>query len=190
MLINAPTTRERPITNPSCKPTNLRLDQGELARSLGPALQSMRLWTRAVANASRLNLSDRASTTAADHTTFDSARTNPNAPLPDHPASQRKFTVTAVGPNAALSWLLAEHLGASIMRVAELYSLRGTAKSAEHYAQAVVDFSRDIGSRRLTSRALALRASVRLHSANADGAELDLDLINDTLDVVSAHNTA
>lgn len=146
----------------------------------------MRLWTRAFANVSRLNIHEAKSTTAPDNSAFQSQRTDANAPLPDHPTSSRKYAVALSGPNAALSWSLAEHFGISILRVAELYSLRGTAKSAEHYAQAAVDFARDVGSRRLTSRALALRASVRLHSANHEGAELDLDLISDTLDAVRA----
>lgn len=112
------------------------------------------------------------------------------------------------GLNAALSWQLAEvsarrlvtavetlssadlkleqHFGSSILRVAELYALRGTAKSAEHYAQAALDFSRDINSRRLMVRALVLRASVRLQATNSEGAELDLQLIEDVVDPVGS----
>jgi hypothetical protein len=74
-----------------------------------------------------------------------------------------------------------QSLGGSILRVAILHSIRGTPKSAEHYAKHALDISRDLGSARLIARALTVRAEVRLHAGNIQGAQEDLDMSDNAL---------
>lgn len=76
-------------------------------------------------------------------------------------------------------------LGSSILRVATLYALRGTVKSAEHYSQAANDLAQDLGARRLMARALAVRVETRLRCGNLEGAEVDLEMMDGVLDAVS-----
>ncbi|ORY92414.1 peptidase family C50-domain-containing protein [Leucosporidium creatinivorum] len=157
--------------------------RGDLNRSLASALQAMRVWCRASANLARLSTTEsKASTPTNEAATFTSVATDPNAPLPEHPpASTRKRTAVSTGPHASLSWELAEAFGGAILRVATLYSTRGTPKAAEHYADGAMDFAKEMGSTRFMARALAVRTEVRLHAGNLEGAEMDLELIGGAL---------
>ncbi|GAA5830726.1 hypothetical protein JCM11251_001054 [Rhodosporidiobolus azoricus] len=154
--------------------------KGELSRSLAPAMQAMRLGTRALNNISRL-----APAPLKDSSTTGSTF---NAPPPDHktpladaaPINHRKASSTALpgGAVAGLSWQLAEALFDSTLRVASLHFTRGTPKSAEFYAQQALDLAEDLGSARCMARALALRADVRMHWTRLEEAEADLSRLD------------
>lgn len=68
-----------------------------------------------------------------------------------------------------------------MLRVASIYLIRGTPKSADYYAEQAVNFAEDIGSARLLARAIAVRAEVRLQSHNFVGTKLDLDRMDELL---------
>lgn len=63
----------------------------------------------------------------------------------------------------------------SVLRVATLYAVQGTSKSAEHYAKGALELATEIGSPRLAARCLAVRVEVRLRWGLLDEAQADLD---------------
>lgn len=73
----------------------------------------------------------------------------------------------------------------AMLRVATIYLVRGTPKSADHYAQQAVAFAEDMGSARLLARAIAVRAEVRLQSHNFEQAKIDLDRMDQLLGLSS-----
>ncbi|GAA5968747.1 hypothetical protein JCM11641_000719 [Rhodosporidiobolus odoratus] len=152
--------------------------KGELSRSLAPALQAMRLRSRALNNISRLAPAPaKGSTSSADDAAF-------QAPPQDHRTllaeaasvdQEKKGTALPGGALAGLGWQLAEGLVTSTLRVAQLHFLRGTPKSADFYATQAFELAEDLASSRLMARALALRADVRLHWGKWEEADGDLD---------------
>ena len=150
--------------------------KGDLARSLNPALQALRVWTRALSNISRLSAKESPITVADAATAFTAPSTGVSkAALPEHAAATgKKYGVSLNGPSAGLSWQLGDALGAAMLRVAALYSLRGTPKSAEWYADQAVEFAADVGSGRLLARAVLARAQVRMLAGRVDDAAIDL----------------
>ncbi|KAM0746055.1 hypothetical protein T439DRAFT_384325 [Meredithblackwellia eburnea MCA 4105] len=164
--------------------------KGELVRSLGPALQAMRLWGRAVQNISRLAppsspSANKSHTSSSAVDSFTSTPpVNPREPLPEFPTVARKRVQPAKvqWPSTGLAWQLSENLILSFLRVGYLYTLRGTAKSAEYYADQALSIAEDICSPRLCVRALALRVEVHLHVGNLAGAEKDLAMMDTLLD--------
>lgn len=81
--------------------------QADLARAIEPALQAMRVWTRALSNISRLSAPEfTAQKTRAD--TFQATASDPNEALSEFPAASRKrHVVQSNGAHGALSWQLA-----------------------------------------------------------------------------------
>lgn len=70
------------------------------------------------------------------------------------------------------------------MRVAQIYSIRGTPKSSEHFASQAIELAQDLGSSRLVARATIARAQVRLSAANLIGCSEDLDATSALLNSV------
>ncbi|GAA5958016.1 hypothetical protein JCM21900_004746 [Sporobolomyces salmonicolor] len=153
--------------------------KGDLARSLAPATQSMRVYQRALNNISRLTPSLRASSPDSDPSdTFIAPRTDHVTPLNDLvPALRKRSRFGPGGPQAGVSWQLAEQLACSILRVASLHHTRGTPKSAEFYALQAREFAQELGSARLVARAAALRAEVRIHVGKLEEAAEDLAMV-------------
>ncbi|GAA5908652.1 hypothetical protein JCM5296_006001 [Sporobolomyces johnsonii] len=153
--------------------------KGDLARSLAPATQAMRVYQRALNNISRLTPSAKPS--SPDSNPSDTFTAPPNdhvTPLNDLvPASRKRNGFGSGGPQAAVSWQLAEQLASSILRVASLHLTRGTPKSAEFYALQAREFAQELGSARLVARATALRAEVRLHAGKLEEAAEDLAVV-------------
>ncbi|GAA5885666.1 hypothetical protein JCM6882_007518 [Rhodosporidiobolus microsporus] len=150
--------------------------KGELSRSLAPAMQAMRLGTRALNNIARLAPVP-AKDSSAGGSAFNAPPTDHKTPLADAaPINQRKGGSTALpgGALAGLSWQLVEALLTSTLRVATLHFTRGTPKSADFYAQQALDLAEDLGSARGMARALALKADVRMHWGKLEEAEADL----------------
>lgn len=77
--------------------------------------------------------------------------------------------------------MVPQGLARAMLRVATLHSIRGTPKSAEYYADQALGFADDVGSSRLSARALVARADVRVHVGNFDGADEDLGRIEGIL---------
>ncbi|GJN89037.1 hypothetical protein Rhopal_002011-T1 [Rhodotorula paludigena] len=149
--------------------------KGELSRSIAPAMQAMRLGTRALNNVSRLASAPSASPLPPD-STFSARPTDHVTPLADAaPINERKGTVLPGGAHAGLSWQLAELLLDAILRVASLHFVRGTPKSADFFAQQALDLAEDLASPRQMARALSLRADVRMHWGKMQDASGDLD---------------
>ncbi|GAA5940472.1 hypothetical protein JCM1841_001027 [Sporobolomyces salmonicolor] len=153
--------------------------KGDLARSLAPATQSMRVYQRALNNVSRLTPSLRASSPDSDPSdTFIAPRIDHVTPLNDLvPASRKRNRFGPGVPQAGVSWQLAEQLACSILRVASLHHTRGTPKSAEFYALQAREFAQELGSARLVARAAALRAEVRIHAGKLEEAAEDLAIV-------------
>ncbi|GAA6027635.1 hypothetical protein JCM8097_007957 [Rhodosporidiobolus ruineniae] len=153
--------------------------KGELSRSLAPAMQAIRLGTRALNNISRLAPAPPKST-STDDSAFQAPKMDHVTALADAaPIGEKKSSATlAGGAHAGLSWQLAEALLDSTLRVATLHFLRGTPKSAEFYAQQALDLAEDLGSSRMMARALALRTDVRLHWGRIGQAAEDLDVLD------------
>ncbi|SCV67820.1 BQ2448_5431 [Microbotryum intermedium] len=149
--------------------------RGDLGRCLAPALQAMRLLNRALANITRLSTTE---STSKDDSAFVSDRTDPNAPLPEHPAQTKHYSVSSAGPYASVLYGIADGLGAAILRVANLYWIRGTPKSAEFFAGHALDVATQYGANLLMMRAILLRCEVRMHAGNLEGAEEDLKAID------------
>ncbi|KAK4699322.1 separase, partial [Phenoliferia sp. Uapishka_3] len=157
--------------------------RGDLTRSLQPAMQAMRLLTRALNNISRLSTAPTVESTPPVITvdTFTAAApSDPKAPLPDlQVAKPKSHSPSKVQwPNTGLAWLIADSLARAILRVAMLHSVRGTPKSAEYFADHALSFAEDLGSSRLSVRALAVRTEVRLHSGKLLEAQEDLNKIS------------
>ncbi|GAA5849620.1 hypothetical protein JCM8547_000513 [Rhodosporidiobolus lusitaniae] len=150
--------------------------KGELSRSLAPAMQAMRVGTRALNNISRLAPVPTKTSSAATESAFEARPIDHVTALADAPPiNQRKSTTLPGGAQAGLSWQLAESLLDATLRVASLHFLRGTPKSADFYAQQALDLAEDLGSSRMMARALAVRADVRLHWGKFEEADADLD---------------
>ncbi|GAA6064363.1 hypothetical protein JCM10212_005877 [Sporobolomyces blumeae] len=147
--------------------------KGDLARSLAPALQAMRLASRALNNIARLDPVTRPAHDSVQ--AFRAAPTDNRTPLSDLAAPARKKNNTPSDPSrAGLSWLLADQLAMAILRVSQIYLVRGTPKHAEFYASQAVDLAQDLGSPRLEARACAMRAEVRLLAGKLADADQDL----------------
>ncbi|BGP15795.1 separin protein [Rhodosporidiobolus nylandii] len=152
--------------------------KGELSRSLAPAMQAMRLGTRALNNISRLAPAPPKASPSPAGRAFDAPPIDHVTGLADAaPINQRKSTVLPGGAHAGLSWQLAEALLDATLRVASLHCMRGTPKSADFYATQALDLAEDLGSTRLMARALALRADVRLHWEKFEEGDGDLDAV-------------
>ncbi|GAA5868801.1 hypothetical protein JCM1840_005124 [Sporobolomyces johnsonii] len=152
--------------------------KGDLARSLAPATQAMRVYQRALNNISRLTPSSKPSPDSNPSDTFTAPPNDHVTPLNDLvPASRKRNGFGSGGPQAAVSWQLAEQLASSILRVASLHLTRGTPKSAEFYALQAREFAQELGSARLVARATALRAEVRLHAGKLEEAAEDLAVV-------------
>ncbi|GAA6007706.1 hypothetical protein JCM10207_004847 [Rhodosporidiobolus poonsookiae] len=140
--------------------------KGELSRSLAPAMQAMRLGTRALNNISRLAPAPPkpSASAASDDAAFQVPPTDHVTALADAaPINERKSSTTLPGgAQAGLAWQLAEALLDSTLRVAQLHFTRGTPKSADFYATQALELAEDLGSARMMARALAVRAEVRL----------------------------
>ncbi|SCZ93128.1 BZ3500_MvSof-1268-A1-R1_Chr6-2g08479 [Microbotryum saponariae] len=163
---------------------------GDLGRCLAPALQAMRLLNRALANITRLSTIE---STNKDESAFVSDRTDPNAPLPEHPAQTKQYSVSTAGPYASVLYSIADGLGSAILRVASLYWIRGTPKSAEYFAGHALDIATQYGANLPMMRAILLRCEVRMHAGNLEGAEEDLQAIdlenaaNDSSELIEYH---
>ncbi|BGO99409.1 separin protein [Rhodotorula toruloides] len=157
--------------------------KGELSRALPPAIQAMRLATRAVNNLSRLASSPKPATPSAAESTFTAPLTDHVTPLADAPPINERKTSTTIpsGIHAGLSWRLLELLLATIERVALVHFVRGTPKSADYFAQQALDFAEDVGSANGMARALLLRADVRLQWGKQAEAAADLDRVSQLL---------
>ena len=70
--------------------------------------------------------------------------------------------------------------------MATLHSIRGTPKAAEYYADQALSFAQDLGSIRLSARALVVRTEVRLHTGKFVEAEEDLSKIGAMLGPVGS----
>ncbi|GAA5874618.1 hypothetical protein JCM3774_004663 [Rhodotorula dairenensis] len=131
--------------------------KGELSSCLGPALQSMRLSSRAVQNITRI--SPKTSRRSSGEV-FTAPRADPNAPLAD-PAlvnSQPSRASFASDTYSLLYWTLAQDLVSQTLRVAQLHHVRGTPKSADFFAKQACDLAEDLGSAANMASALVLRA--------------------------------
>ena len=80
---------------------------------------------------------------------------------------------------------MTQSLANAFLRVSHLYALRGTPKSAEHFAQQAIDLATDLGSSRALAKALNARAEVRMYAGNDVGSLKDLDLVSEILGTVS-----
>ena len=81
--------------------------QGDLARSLAPAMQAVRLYNRALGNISRLTATQ--TTSREEAATFDAPPSDHLTPLNDFPPQPKTPTdISAVGAHAGLSWQIAE----------------------------------------------------------------------------------
>ncbi|SGZ17700.1 BQ5605_C020g09137 [Microbotryum silenes-dioicae] len=164
--------------------------RGDLGRCLAPALQAMRLLNRGLANITRLSTIE---STNKDESTFASDRTDPNTPLPEHPAQTKQYSVSTAGPHASVLYSIADGLGSAILRVANLYWIRGTPKSAEYFAGHALDVATQYGANLPMMRAILLRCEVRMHAGNLEGAEADLQAIdlenaaNDSSELIEYH---
>ncbi|GAA5845459.1 hypothetical protein JCM5353_003517, partial [Sporobolomyces roseus] len=158
--------------------------RGDLARSLAPAMQAVRLYNRALGNISRLETSQKAS---RDQVPLFTAPPNDHiTPLNDFPSQSRKPTdITAGGAHAGLSWQIAEQLAQSIIRASNLYFVRGSPKDAEFYATQAIDLARDLSSDRMIARATASRVEVRILIGNSNGADIDLKYIEELIEATS-----
>ncbi|GEM07555.1 cysteine-type endopeptidase, separase [Rhodotorula toruloides] len=152
---------------------------GELNRALLPAIQAMRLATRAVNNIARLAPSPKSAASFPPQSTFMAPPTDHVTPLADAPPLNERKTVTTipVGFHAGLSWQLLELLLNAIERVALVHFVRGTPKSADFFAQQAIELAEDVGSANTMARALLLRADVRLQWGKQDEAAADLDQV-------------
>ena len=65
-----------------------------------------------------------------------------------------------------------------MLRVATLHSIRGTPKAAEYFAEQALSFADELGSSRLSARALVVRTEVRIHAGKLLEAEEDLSKIS------------
>ncbi|KAK4053371.1 separin protein [Microbotryomycetes sp. JL201] len=156
--------------------------KGDLVRSLDPAMQSMRLWTRALSNinrlATRLNKKAEANGTEDAADAFDCGLRDMQAPRTEFQTTTRKkLPILNGGIHATMAWRLVECTGMAILRVARLNSTRGIPKAAEHYSSAALDFAQDVASVRLEAQALALRAEVRMKLGRLADAQSDLESI-------------
>ncbi|KAL8280628.1 hypothetical protein RQP46_006951 [Phenoliferia psychrophenolica] len=157
-----------------------------------PAMQACRLWQRALNNISRLAVAPAPSQDSALSSSRDaftsSGPTDPKAPLPDFPTEPTKRSQPArvQWPNTGLAWLLADGLARSMLRIATLHSIRGTPKAAEYFAEQALSFAKDLGSSRLSARALGVRTEVRLHAGKFDEAKEDLEKISAILGPTSS----
>ncbi|KAM0787440.1 hypothetical protein ACM66B_003520 [Microbotryomycetes sp. NB124-2] len=166
--------------------SSLQRSKGELVRSLEPAMQSMRVWTRALSNVNRLAAqpvsTKRSETAERGSDTFDSDARDPKAALPEHPsASRKKFPVLSSGPYSTVAWHLAECTGEAILRVARLNMTRGVPKAAEHYASAALDLGEDVVSSWLIAQALAVRAEVKMKLGRMAEALRDLEAMQSSV---------
>lgn len=82
--------------------------------------------------------------------------------------------------------VLWKSLASALLRVSHLYSIRGTPKSAEHYATQAVDLARDLGSPRVAARAYIVRGEVKMKAGNLVGCEEDMETAVSLLGTVSA----
>lgn len=176
--------------------------QGELSRALAPAVQAMRLATRAVNSISRLAPSPpKPPTSPVAASTFTAPPTNHVTPLADAlPVNERKTGASIPsGVHAGLSWQLLEVRSTSrslayltdltypqlllnsIERVAVMHFIRGTPKSADFFAQQAMELAEDVGSANTLARALLLRADVRLQWGKQEEATADLDRVSQLL---------
>ncbi|BGP62219.1 separin protein [Rhodotorula toruloides] len=166
--------------------------KGELSRALPPAIQAMRLATRAVNNLSRLASSPKPATPSAPESTFTAPLSDHVTPLADAPLINERKTSTTIlsGFHAGLSWRLLELLLATIERVAVVHFVRGTPKSADYFAQQAIDLAEDVGSANGMARALLLRADVRLQWGRQAEAAADLNRISQLLRSASTPEAA
>jgi separase len=165
--------------------------RGDVSGSVAPAMQSLRAWSRALHNLHRIHSKPANVSDSIDP--FYPVNRDKKDPLPDHLHEKRRMP-SAAGPTAALSWYLAEvgfrptnaeylsnhaffrqqRMAMSYIRVAHLYLLRGTPKSAEHYALQAIEFAAEIGFTRISARAYAVRAEIRMISSRFEDAQGDL----------------
>ncbi|KAK4048368.1 separin protein [Microbotryomycetes sp. JL221] len=161
--------------------------RGELVRAMEPAMQSMRLWTRALANLNRLDARTDKKLTRTNanenvQDAFDDTRKNATESLPEYPAGSSKcYSVLNNGIHSSLAWQMAQGMGQAILDVASLNDVRGTPKAAEHYATAAIDFAQDIQSPGLEAKALAIRASIRAKLGRMTQAGDDLQTMRNIL---------
>ncbi|GAA6018536.1 hypothetical protein JCM11491_006438 [Sporobolomyces phaffii] len=154
--------------------------KGDLARSLGPALQAMRLCDRAFNNVSRLESSSKVPPSSS--TTFNTPANDHVTPLGDlAPPVRNPYKISSGSPQAGLAWQLAEQLAQAILRVSALHLVRGSPKDAEFYATQSIDLAQNLGSERMTARALSLRAEVEILLGRWEDAGNDLEQVETIL---------
>lgn len=180
--------------------THTFCEKGDLSASLVPASSAFHYWKNALANLTKTAVTNAA--VQDDETTFTSISKDLTAPL-DH--------VTPLGPqpllagaNSALAWQIAQvshllcqacfvvltlsgsqSLGLATIRIASLYLLQGTPKSAEGHILQSIAFARDIGSSRLLAQALGVRAEIALQGGELEQAQADLNEMGQLLGEVS-----
>ncbi|GAA5910865.1 separase [Sporobolomyces salmoneus] len=154
--------------------------RGDLARSLAPALQAMRLCDRALNNIARLEPVKKPTSDASS--TFNAQPNDHVTPLNDLASSPRNpYQIALGGAHAGLAWQLADQLALSILRVSTLHLVRGSPKDAEFYASQTIDLAQNLGSQRLIARATALRAEVKILLRKWEEAGNDLEQVELTL---------
>ncbi|GAA5928121.1 separase [Sporobolomyces koalae] len=162
--------------------------KGDLARSLAPALQAMRLCDRALNNLFRLQASTGSRSPANGSAVFDAAPNNHRTPIEDlAPPAQSPYKIAPGGAHANLSLRLAAQLAQSILRVSVLHLVRGSPKDAEFYASQAVELAENLGSERLTARALCIRAEVEILIGRWDDASNDLGRAEALVGDASSH---
>ncbi|GAA5914661.1 hypothetical protein JCM8208_000403 [Rhodotorula glutinis] len=156
--------------------------KGELSRSVAPAMQAMRLGTRALNNMSRLAPAPVVSGPTTD-ATFSAPPVDHKTALADAaPINKRKSGTTLPGgAHAGFSWQLSEGLLDATIRVAKLHFVRGTPKSADFFAKQALDLAEDLASPRQMARALSVQVDVRLHREQLDDAAVMLERIEELL---------
>ncbi|GAA5945755.1 hypothetical protein JCM3775_005840 [Rhodotorula graminis] len=156
--------------------------KGELSRSVAPAMQAMRLGTRALNNMSRLAPAPVAGAASTD-STFSAPPVDHKTALADAaPINKRKSGTTLPGgAHAGLSWQLSEGLLDATVRVAKVHFVRGTPKSADFFAQQALNLAEDLASSRQMARALSVQVDVRLHREQLDEAAVKLERIEELL---------
>lgn len=83
--------------------------QGDLARALVPAMQALRIWTRALGNVSRLSARETVVEPMSFSPSSATAKVDPLAPLPDVVTpTRRRQPISLAAQNGGLVWSLAD----------------------------------------------------------------------------------
>ncbi|GAA5982183.1 hypothetical protein JCM10908_004771 [Rhodotorula pacifica] len=154
--------------------------KGELSSCLAPALQSMRLASRAVQNISRISPKPTRRETGAEQV-FTAPKTASNAPLADAAlvSAQPSRASFVSDRHSLLYWTLAQDLVLQTLRVAHLHFVRGTPKSADFFAQQAYDLAEDLGSAASMAKALVLRAATAQRWGRSESATQHLNQLSE-----------